>query len=1070
MYLLTLLFRNLILNYFLVFGIISFQTNPVFSQIADLEQLDKIRHDHFEKGLEYRSASVRGALNSNNPVVKRYAKALDALFLMENFKSGGDSIWISIADSTWFQDVKAKNYELLLIDDLFRIGIVSHRFMALQNILTLLYNSEFDRFYFLYSTILYQKTSNYYKFIDYQDILKRDFISNALQVRGKYSRNVWDRYKLNLVSINIANYDTIYNDTFYKTLIAVKEVIYPSIEQLVYNCSLSSYILNDTLEYKNHYTKLYDIILGQKYIPPYVLLVIYRNLELYKEMKNYLYNASFSKLYGKNVGHFVSLSLFIVDRQEYLANASKYSMSNGRYLDRVQNHVQELSSSENQNIGLTLKEIDKLIDVYYIYEPNWMRLICLNTNYNFSNFSVKGKYNDSSYKYDAFEKQFVADFQQTKQTIDRFDYLGLTKPLSGLLEFYHISNYFYETPDYVISSDTSLNQTLQKLFDLYAYLIRVEYLFKGYLTFEKSIMMKDLSNISTYFSQILLRKYDIRKYNYLFKFSDPPAALIDFDPILLNIETRERYLSFREIASPYDLKLFDSLFMSRLSKLSEVNLSEHPGYDKLFDFTKPHIKDILIDVGKRNSLNDSTLIAHLSANDILAKSLEELSLDEDLFYFDDSSHQGLRAYSNTAFCIDNSNLKILYSDTSRNIGIEKYLSKRADTTANILWYLLLENYQIRDITRESSQNFLYKRKYDLYACFSNSSNNRLIRLCGLDTLKSLLDYRYPSSESFITKIYFDEIDRHSKALYRLLLLPIDKYVDPKITIKLILPSELVTVPIEYIYAKEKLVIPKLIEYSSLYRALFKSETVNISLSDTTAIFSEMVYNNIYCNINKKWSQDSRGGVSELKYSQTERLNIEKYTTHKRFLKHDANKNNFINTLLDKNIKNVHLITHGIYIPNAKTQIEKLGDNEAFLQASKDVENPLERQLLLFSSDSIHDNSKNNLLTAWETRYLWDLSHLNLIFLSACETGLIEEDYPKTSGYQGFINNFLERGVKSVIVSRWKVDDRYASDFSSKFYQYLSHEKSYTQAFYKTKNFFYKNGSPPQLWSSFVLIQ
>jgi CHAT domain-containing protein len=106
----------------------------------------------------------------------------------------------------------------------------------------------------------------------------------------------------------------------------------------------------------------------------------------------------------------------------------------------------------------------------------------------------------------------------------------------------------------------------------------------------------------------------------------------------------------------------------------------------------------------------------------------------------------------------------------------------------------------------------------------------------------------------------------------------------------------------------------------------------------------------------------------------------------------------------------------------------------------------------------------------EARYFENLSNIKLIFLSACETGANDLDEYSKTGYQGFVNNFLERGVKSVIATRWKVSDKYSVEFASKYYENLTKIRNFQRAFFETKKYFFKNNTPPYLWTSYVFVQ
>jgi len=69
-----------------------------------------------------------------------------------------------------------------------------------------------------------------------------------------------------------------------------------------------------------------------------------------------------------------------------------------------------------------------------------------------------------------------------------------------------------------------------------------------------------------------------------------------------------------------------------------------------------------------------------------------------------------------------------------------------------------------------------------------------------------------------------------------------------------------------------------------------------------------------------------------------------------------------------------------------------------------------------------------------------------------------------------VNNFLERGVKSVIATRWKVSDSYSVEFANKYYQNLTRFRDYQEAFFETKKYFFEKNTPPYLWTSYVFIQ
>src|SRR5260370_744318 len=73
------------------------------------------------------------------------------------------------------------------------------------------------------------------------------------------------------------------------------------------------------------------------------------------------------------------------------------------------------------------------------------------------------------------------------------------------------------------------------------------------------------------------------------------------------------------------------------------------------------------------------------------------------------------------------------------------------------------------------------------------------------------------------------------------------------------------------------------------------------------------------------------------------------------------------------------------------------------------------------------------LTVSRIRSHWTLD-ADLVVLSACETGLGKE--ARGDGLLGFAQAFLSKGARSVVLSRWKVDDTATSLLMVRFYENL----------------------------------
>ena len=166
---------------------------------------------------------------------------------------------------------------------------------------------------------------------------------------------------------------------------------------------------------------------------------------------------------------------------------------------------------------------------------------------------------------------------------------------------------------------------------------------------------------------------------------------------------------------------------------------------------------------------------------------------------------------------------------------------------------------------------------------------------------------------------------------------------------------------------------------------------------------------------------------------------------------------------------VHIATHGFYKPQEKIgRIAFFGSNESNRPVSSMQRSGL---LLAGCNDAWEGNipmgREDGVLTASEIENL-DLSNTQLVVLSACETGLgdVTED-----GIAGLQRAFKNAGVKSIIMSLWKVDDKATEILMTDFYTSLSNGLPRTVAFLNAKNNLkhQKQYENPYYWASFILL-
>jgi CHAT domain-containing protein len=121
----------------------------------------------------------------------------------------------------------------------------------------------------------------------------------------------------------------------------------------------------------------------------------------------------------------------------------------------------------------------------------------------------------------------------------------------------------------------------------------------------------------------------------------------------------------------------------------------------------------------------------------------------------------------------------------------------------------------------------------------------------------------------------------------------------------------------------------------------------------------------------------------------------------------------------------------------------------------------------------NDSTDDGVLMGYEISEL-DLS-CDLVTLSACETG--RGKMVRGEGVMGLPRQFLAAGAKTVLMTLWKVDDRFTSQLMPEFYQLLLQEKMHkSEALLQAKQKMLGDTSDSQglyyqhpfYWASFVM--
>ena len=179
---------------------------------------------------------------------------------------------------------------------------------------------------------------------------------------------------------------------------------------------------------------------------------------------------------------------------------------------------------------------------------------------------------------------------------------------------------------------------------------------------------------------------------------------------------------------------------------------------------------------------------------------------------------------------------------------------------------------------------------------------------------------------------------------------------------------------------------------------------------------------------------------------------------------------------------IHISTHGFYQPD-ETAADDRGDDlsvAALLQADSQTESredqSLSRSGLLMAGAADHIFGRaaavtgdDGILTAREIARL-DLRGLDLVVLSACETGLGDVS---GEGVFGLQRGFKKAGATTLLMSLWKVDDQATQVLMTEFYRQLLGGKSKRQAFLAARQHLRQADGGrydrPECWAAFVIL-
>jgi CHAT domain-containing protein len=1043
----------------------------------EIISINELRKNHFELGNPLDTTKIAEFIKSKNPSIRNFSLLIKTVYDLEYFRYWSDKKLVDlIQNKKWLNDSTIINYKYLIIDDLFRVCMASKRYMLFHHLNFLLFHDNpTNLISYSYETYINLKSGNTFKFLNNQSLFKSLIIRDIDSFHSQVSSEVFDRLKFNIISIGFANYDTLNKLKFYAKLenYVNKNIdTTTNFENIFFSYEFTSYS-GDSIRFK-----LYEPIMRSKlsfyYCSPFILNISYINFLWNNTARDYLKKILFIKdsnafKYSKGIVWVQSLEFYNKDFDEFNQDANKRYNVYGKF---------DNNSMMNDELERKIPDlffIDSLLNLNYFYEPNWLYFqLNLTLKGGLANRTIESVISARNLnKNDATASKIKDEMVKFYNRVKKNDFTNFVDGTNFYFAPYELLDFYEKNNNKVLESDTTNYQFYDSIYKILLFCKTANY-FQTNSSIDKTMHFNGILVIKNILDNIFISSKNYNAYSEFNRLTDISQYYTDTIPDILQIiKDKYRYLNFIETSERNQISLFDSLYLSQLKIYLDI-----PNFDKIRNTNHYHFytntsKNIILDIYNRGMIKDSLLISYLYQLDVNQKIISRLTDDLSVYNQANDSSNYISTYKNSYFCIDNNEMNLFKSnDTLNYVPFEdskRFINREIliDSNMKVLCYFTADNYSLKNENGEKINNYDSTQEY-IYVVYSDINGSKFKKLITLDSLNKIINIHTQNSLQFFNTSYFNKINVNSKILYDIFLSSIEKYIDSNNIYKIILPSNLISLPLDYIFGKEKGFLPHFEEYSDLTRISYNRQFY-LSKNDTINVFSDMVYNDIYCNINKATSPDFRSGILELKYSNIEREEIRKSIPIKSFIRLDASKLNFMQTLINKNSSNIHLITHGAYMP-----MIDFNQNDIHSNYNRSPYNfpeiPQERQLLLFSSDSTNFSSKNNLLVSYEIRYLTNLSHIKFIYLSACETGLIDDNSSNKIGYSGFVKELLDRGVNSVIATRWKVQDKEASSFASEFYKNLYKYKGYSEAFYKTKLNYFKNSSNPLIWTSYIFVK
>lgn len=375
--------------------------------------------------------------------------------------------------------------------------------------------------------------------------------------------------------------------------------------------------------------------------------------------------------------------------------------------------------------------------------------------------------------------------------------------------------------------------------------------------------------------------------------------------------------------------------------------------------------------------------------------------------------------------------------------------------------------------------------YSALILLKNDNTPKIVTLCKVDSLRTLMNAENPNDQTFINGIY----GQNDEQLYDLIW----KKLEPELKDG----ANIYYSPSGYINSINLGAIAhngiRMDNRYNLYQVSTTAEignlkkgTANISSAtiygdiDYGATMTEMAYNaRTYSSRGLSLENHIRGDFATRAWGPLAYTREEAQIVNNMFLSNKKETKLLMGTIANEESFKamngcapdvIHIATHGFYFKDKKNTPTDFFKSITTL--TKKSSSMLYSGLLFagannaWINDTISPEIEDGILTAQEIGQM-DLSNTAIVVLSACQTA--RGDIDNTNGVFGLQRGFKQAGAKTIVMSLWEVPDAETCELMTEFYRILLSGVEKHEAFKQAQKELRSRKPEPYYWAAFVLL-